>query len=161
MNRFIQTLEKIQITVGAIFLTVFFTVIVVQIVTRQIGISVIWTEEVANYSFIWAVFMGAAVMVNRKEHFTFDLLQRKLKDKPRTILNLVIDLMLILFNVMVLNYGIQVVQRFWNYNWVALQDMKMGYVWISIPIMAITMIIYLLGHVINHVKLLKVKEVSE
>ena len=161
MSRFIRMLEKIQLTAGALFLTIFFVVIVIQIVTRQIGVSVIWTEEVANYSFIWAVFMGAAVMVNRRDHFTFDLLQRKLKGKPRNILNIINDTILIIFNVAIFYYGLQVVERFWNYNWAALPDMKMGYVWIAIPIMAGTMIIYSAAHLINHVKLLKVMEVNE
>ncbi|MEQ6376727.1 TRAP transporter small permease [Bacillaceae bacterium S4-13-56] len=161
MNRFIRTLEKIQLIVGGIFLTIFFAAILIQIVTRKIGVSVIWTEELANYSFIWAIFMGAAVMVNRKEHFTFDLLQKKLSGKKRVILNLVIDSILVAFNIAIFIYSLQVVQRFWNYNWTALPSMKMGYVWISLPIMAGTMIIYLISHLIEHVKTLKAREVSE
>lgn len=161
MNQFVRILEKIQMTVGVISLSIFFVVIVVQIVTRHLGISVIWTEEVANYSFIWAMFMGAAVMVNKREHFSFDFLQRKFKAKKLLYLNIFNDLVLILFNIAIFYYGIQVVQRFWNYNWAALQQMKMGYVWISIPIMAGTMIIYSLSHLKQHVHSLKAKEVSE
>lgn len=161
MNRFVRMLEKIQLTVGAIFLSIFFVVIVIQIITRQMGVSVIWTEEVANYSFIWAIFMGAAVMVNRREHFNFDLLQRKLKNKSKNAVNIINDLVLIAFNIAIFYFSLQVVQRFWNYNWAALPEMKMGYVWIALPIMAGTMIIYSVGHLMNHVKLLKVKEVSE
>src|SRR5699024_10714296 len=78
VKKMINTLEKIQIVIGVIFLCVCFGVIVFQIVTRYLGISVIWTEEVANYSFVWAVFMGAAIMVNRREHFSFDFLIQKL-----------------------------------------------------------------------------------
>ncbi|WP_163538946.1 TRAP transporter small permease [Gracilibacillus sp. YIM 98692] len=155
MKKLIQTLEKIQLAAGAIFLALFFAVILIQITTRQLGISVIWTEEVANYSFIWAVFMGASVMVNRKEHFTFDLLQRKLKGKLRIMLSLIIDTMLILFNITIFYFGILTVQRFWNYNWVSLPEMKMGYVWIAVPIMAGTMVVYLISHVIQHVKSLR------
>lgn len=161
MNQFVRILEKIQMALGVIFLTIFFVTIVFQIVTRHMGISVIWTEEVANYSFIWAMFMGAAVTVNRKEHFSFDFLQRKLTGKKLIILNIIIDLILILFNLALFIYGLQVVERFWNYNWAALTQMKMGYVWISIPIMAGTMIIYLLNHLINHVKAFRTKEVNE
>lgn len=161
MKQFVSILEKIQMIVGVIFLSIFFVVIVVQIVTRHLGVSVIWTEEVANYSFIWAMFMGAAVMVNKRDHFSFDYLQRKLKAKKLLTLNIFNDIVLILFNIAILYYGIQVVQRFWNYNWAALTQMKMGYVWLSIPIMAATMIIYSLSHLINHVSSLKANEVSE
>ncbi|MRH44482.1 TRAP transporter small permease subunit [Aquibacillus halophilus] len=161
MNRFVNILEKIQLTAGALSLLTFFVVIVIQIVTRHLGVSVIWTEEVANYSFIWAVFMGAAVMVNRRDHFTFDFLQRKLTGKPKLSLSIFTDSVLILFNIAIFYFGLQVVERFWNYNWAALPAMKMGYVWLSIPIMAGTMVIYSTVHLINHAKMLKVKEVNE
>lgn len=161
MNAFIRILERIQLILGVLFLCTFFVAIVIQITTRHLGISVIWTEELANYSFIWAVFMGAAVMVNRKDHFTFDLMQRKLKGKSRLFLTMFIDLVLIAFNVGIFYFGLQVVSQFWNYTWASLPQIKMGYVWISIPIMAGTMIIYSLGHVVDSIKALTGKEVSE
>lgn len=161
MKKFIQALEKVQIVIGVLFLCVFFCVIVLQIITRHLGISVIWTEEAANYSFIWAVFMGAAIMVNRREHFNFDLLQQKLQGKKRIYLSLFNDTVLIIFNVCIFLLGLQIVSEFWNYTWSTLPDMKMGYVWIAIPIMAGTMLIYTLFHMVQHVQKLKVKEVHE
>ncbi|MGX8794174.1 TRAP transporter small permease [Oceanobacillus sp. M60] len=159
MKKFIQALEKVQIIIGVLFLCVFFFVIVLQILTRHLGISIIWTEEAANYSFIWAVFMGAAVMVNRREHFNFDYLQRKFQGKKRIYLSLFNDSVLIIFNVCVFLLGLQVVNEFWNYTWSTLPNMKMGYIWIAIPIMAGTMLIYTLSHMIQHVQKLNAKEV--
>lgn len=161
MKKFIGILEKIQLTIGVLFLTTFFVVIVIQIVTRHLGISVIWTEEAANYSFIWAVFMGASVMVNRRDHFTFDYMQRKLKGKSKVMLLMFIDIVLILFNIGIFYFGLQVVDQFWNYNWAALPSLKMGYVWISIPVMAGTMLIYSISHFIEGIQLLRQEEVKE
>lgn len=160
MKRLVNALEKVQIITGVTFLCVFFFIIVLQILTRHLGISVIWTEEVANYSFIWAVFMGAAVMVNRREHFNFDFLIRKLSGKKRMTLSIFNDIVLIIFNFFIFLLGLQVVTEFWNYTWATLPDMKMGYIWIAIPIMAGTMIIYSVSHLIEHVQAVKVKEVS-
>ncbi|GIO24527.1 TRAP transporter small permease [Oceanobacillus sp. J11TS1] len=158
MKKFIQALEKVQIVIGVLFLCVFFCVVVLQIVTRHLGVSIIWTEEAANYSFIWAVFMGAAIMVNRREHFNFDFLQQKLQGKKRLYLSLFNDTVLIIFNVCIFLLGLQIVSEFWNYTWSTLPDMKMGYVWIAIPIMAGTMLIYTLSHMAQHVHKLKAKE---
>jgi TRAP-type C4-dicarboxylate transport system permease small subunit len=151
----IKILAKIQLFIGVLSLSIFFVTILIQIVTRHLGIAVIWTEEVANYSFIWSVFMGAAVMVNTKEHFSFDLLLQKTKGLSRTSLLIVIDSIVLLFALSLLYYGIEVVQNFWNYNWASLPAMKMGYVWISIPIMGLTMSIYSINHLIINVKELK------
>lgn len=156
---FVKLLEKIQLTIGVIFLTVFVIAIIIQISSRYMGISVIWTEEVANYSFIWAVFMGAAVMVNRREHFSFDFLSKKLKGKPRIYLTIFNDCVLIIFNSAILYYGYQATKIFWNYNWVSLTFLKMGYVWIALPIMGATMIIYSLSHLIKSFRFLSLKEV--
>lgn len=161
MSKFIKLLERIQLTVGVICLVIFFGAIITQIATRYLGIPVIWTEEVANYSFIWAVFMGAAVMLNKREHFSFDFLAQKLQGKSKTYLYLVIDSVLLIFNLAIFYYGIQAVQNFWSYNWVSLPMLKMGYVWIAIPIMGITMFIYSLSHLISSVKRLNSKEVAE
>ncbi|GGB45828.1 TRAP transporter small permease protein [Lentibacillus populi] len=161
MNRFVKELEKVQLTLGVIFLSIFFIVIMIQITTRHLGIPVIWTGELANYSFIWAIFMGAAVMVNRREHFNFDFFLKRLKGKARILLSIFNDLVLILFTIAIFYYGIQVVQKFWDYNWTALPEMKMGYVWLSIPIMGGTMIIYTLSHLVNHVKSWKEKGAGE
>ncbi|MDF0726340.1 TRAP transporter small permease subunit [Cytobacillus sp. S13-E01] len=158
---FIKMLERIQLTVGVISLTIFFIAIIIQITSRYLGISVIWTEEVANYSFIWAVFMGAAVMVNKREHFNFDFLAQKLTGKKKIYLRIFNDLVLLMFNFAIFFYGIQAVTNFWNYNWVSLPFLKMGYVWISLPIMAITMFIYSLSHLLTSIKELRGKEVSE
>lgn len=152
MAKAVHILERIQTAIGLLFLTLFFGVLLYQIVTRHLGISVIWTEELASYSFVWSVFMGAAVMVNRKEHFSFDMLVKKLKGKSLLALLTVNDLILLGFNSALFFYGLQVMTEFWDNQWVALPFMKMGYVWIAIPIMAGTMMIYTLHHLISRFK---------
>ncbi|WP_100404677.1 TRAP transporter small permease [Bacillus solitudinis] len=155
---FIKKLEKVQLTVGVIFLSIFFLAVLFQVISRYFSISVIWTEEVAKYSFIWAVFMGAAVMVNRKDHFNFDYLSKKLKGKAKLTLSIMTDTILMLFCAALFYYSLAALSSFWNYNWVALPMLKMGYVWLSLPVMASTMVIYLCAHIATNVKKLAVGE---
>src|SRR5699024_2615408 len=125
VKKMIKTLEKIQIVIGVIFLCLFFGVIVFQIVTRYLGISVIWTEEVANYSFVWAVFMGAAIMVNRREHFSFDFLIQELQGKKKVYLSIFNDAILIVVNMFIFFLELQVVNEFCNYILVNILEMMM------------------------------------
>ncbi|MFC7319556.1 TRAP transporter small permease [Halobacillus campisalis] len=155
---FIKMLERIQLTLGILFLVVFFVTIVFQVITRYMGVSAIWTEEVATYSFIWSVFMGAAVMLNRREHFQFDLLLNKLKGKKKKSLYLLNDLILLLFCFALFVLGVIVVDSFWNFRWQSIPEMKMGYVWISIPIMAGTMVIYTVAHMVTNITTFKREE---
>lgn len=156
----IKLLEKVQQTIGVICLSIFFIAIVIQIITRHMGISVIWTEEVANYSFIWSVFMGAAVMLNKREHFSFDFFLLKLQGNSRAILLIIIDTIVLLFSVALFWYGAEAVKHFWNYNWNTLPFLKMGYVWITLPITGATMAIYAINHLFTSFKFLSGKEAN-
>jgi TRAP-type C4-dicarboxylate transport system permease small subunit len=59
--------------------TVFFLVMVVSV---SIGVlfryafnhPLIWTEEIANFAFLWAVFMGSAAAAKRHQHIVVDTL---------------------------------------------------------------------------------------
>lgn len=155
MNRLIKTVEKVQITAGIVFLVIFFLSTLLQIITRYLGMSVLWTEELANYTFIWAIFMGAAIMVNHKEHFTFDLLQMKVKGKNKLYLNISIEALLVAFNLLITMYGFQLLQHFWNYTWETVPAFKMGFVWLAVPVMSVTMILYSVNHIVNSISSLK------
>lgn len=148
MTSLVKVLEKSQIIIGSVALVIFFIAIIIQIITRYIGISVTWTEEVANYSFIWAIFMGAAVMLNQREHFAFDSLINNISESKRIFLTRIIDIILIIFNGFITYYGILILNHFWHYRWESIPELKMGYVWIAIPIMSVTMILYSLNHII-------------
>ena len=60
----LKLMERIQLVVGVACLSIFLLTILIQVFSRYLGISVMWSEEVANFSFIWAVFMGASIMHN-------------------------------------------------------------------------------------------------
>ncbi|MTI59464.1 MAG: TRAP transporter small permease [Firmicutes bacterium] len=148
----VKFMERAELFLGVVFLSTFFITILIQIFARYFGIAAIWTEEVANYSFIWSVFMGASVMIKRKSHFRFSLLLEKLEGKARIYLNIIINIILLLFNISVFYYGIIATKSFWNYRWIALPDFKMGYVFLCLPIMGITMAIYVLADIIKNVQ---------
>lgn len=155
MNKMIKAIEKVQIAAGILFLVMFFLATILQIVTRYMGLSVLWTEELANYAFIWAIFMGAALMVSHREHFTFDMLKLKLSRKNNLYLNIFIDALLVVFNLYITIYGFQLLQHFWNYTWETVPAFKMSFVWLSVPVMSITMILYSVNHIINSIASLK------
>ncbi len=59
--------------------TIFFLVMVVSVsigVLFRYGFNrpLIWTEEISSFSFLWAVFLGAAAAVRRHEHIVVDTL---------------------------------------------------------------------------------------
>ena len=81
MNNITTFISRLQITMGIFCLIVFLVSTLIQVGSRHLGISVTWSEELAVNSFIWAMFLGAAVMVKEKEHFSFSGLTAKLEGK--------------------------------------------------------------------------------
>jgi TRAP-type C4-dicarboxylate transport system permease small subunit len=155
MNKGIDLLEKIQKYIGMIFLSIFIVVVIIQIIARYLEVSVLWTEEIAVFSFVWAVFMGASIMVRNEAHFSFDFLKTKLTGVKKYVLDLIIDILMLGFIVYMLIYGKEIMVTFWNYNWYSLPDFKMGYVWAVIPLSATFMAIYKIEHVVSRIRMLK------
>ncbi len=153
MKKAIQTLQKIQIVIAAIFLGIFLITVVFQIIARYAGIVAMWTEDVSMYSFIWSVFMGAAAMVYEKRHFAFTSLEDAIKNqKVKTIIQLVIACCTLVFTVLMFVYGIQVTKQFWNYTWNTIPSFKRGPVWACLPISGLTASIYLVGQIVEYIQ---------
>lgn len=153
MEKIIKVIRNIQLTIGVFCLSIFFIAVLIQIFTRYLGISVLWTEELTNYSFVWAVFMGAAVMVDFKEHFAFRGLHDKLKDpKKKRILQIIIHSLIFVFSVYILVLGIGITKTFWNYKWISLPQLQRGYIWLAVPIMGGTMSLYSFHNILQEVK---------
>jgi TRAP-type C4-dicarboxylate transport system permease small subunit len=154
MKSFAAALERVQIFAGTIAISIFLITVVIQIAARFLKVPVMWAEDVSVYSFIWAVFMGAAAAVNHNQHFAFTTLGDKLTGKAKNIHSIVIALLMMVFTVAMTKYGMDVTLKFWNYQWVNLPNMKMGFVWMALPITGVTMTIYLFSSLLEQFYLL-------
>lgn len=156
MKKFMEIMAKCQIVVAGIFLGIFLVTVVVQITTRYLGIVATWTEDVSMYSFIWAVFMGAATQVYEGKHFAFTSISDALKnEKAKAILQILISALMLFFAILMIKYGIQLAKQFWNYTWVNIPSFKRGPTWLCLPICGITSAIYLVYHIVNGIVALR------
>ncbi|MGK0465627.1 TRAP transporter small permease [Clostridium sp.] len=147
MKKIIKNIQKVQLAIGVICISIFFIAIVVQVFCRYTGVTVTWTGEVSTYSFIWSVFMGAGAMTYEKKHFAFGSLGDKLTGRKKEILNIFISFVVMLFSAAILYYGIIITMKFWNYTWIDIPNIKMGYTWLCVPILGLTSIIYCIDHI--------------
>ena len=176
MKKALDTLQRIQIGVGAVMLTIFLLAVVIQMGSRYLGLVATWTEDVSMYSFIWAAFMGAGAMVqilsntfqhifnivntifsviHEKKHFAFTSISDSIKNpKAKAALEIVIALVMLTFSVLMLVYGIQITKQFWNYKWTSIPSFNRGPVWMCVPICGGTSAIYLLGQLADSIKII-------
>ncbi|MCJ2375531.1 TRAP transporter small permease [Vibrio sp. ZSDZ34] len=149
MNNITTFISRLQITIGIGCLIVFLVSTLIQVGSRHFGISVIWSEELAVNSFIWAMFLGAAVMVKEKEHFSFSGLTAKLEGKKRSLLIILQNIIMLVFCVLCSIYSIEITETFWNSRWISLPELKQGYVWLVLPITFMTSAIYLVENIVK------------
>ena len=155
MKKAIDTMQKIQIAIGGLFLSIFLVSVVTQMICRYLSIAAMWTEEVSMYSFIWAVFMGAAAMVHARAHFAFTSFLDMIKsEKAKGVLRLLISLIMLSFAVLMCYYGILITKQFWNYKWINIPSFNRGPTWLCLPLCGLTSSIYLLYQIIQEIGIL-------
>lgn len=76
-------------------------------VMRWAGYPLSWTVEFAQFLFVWAIFLGANRCLREDNHISVDFFVRKLSLKVRTILEIVINVLVIGFLVFLIFFGIQ------------------------------------------------------
>jgi TRAP-type C4-dicarboxylate transport system permease small subunit len=64
-----------------------------------------WAEELARYSFIWVVFMGAVVCTKRKRHIAIDFLLQSLPPRASAWLRVLADLCTLGIALVIARYG--------------------------------------------------------
>lgn len=57
------------------------------VATRAFGMSYSWTEELARYSMIWAVYLGASVATARAAHVRMEMLQPLIPERAWKVLD--------------------------------------------------------------------------
>jgi TRAP-type C4-dicarboxylate transport system permease small subunit len=82
-----------------------------QVVSRYTGVIFIpWTEEVARLLFVWVVWIGAAAALVRGSHIRFDFVVQRLPAQIRRPVELVVQIGVAFFLIVVIRYGYEVAQ---------------------------------------------------
>jgi TRAP-type C4-dicarboxylate transport system permease small subunit len=146
----------------AIFLMLLMAAIVIdvswQVLSRFIvGKPSSFTEEVARFLLIWIGILGAAYAFRTHAHLGLDLITNKLPFEKRVRADLVVQLICFAFAASVMVYGgINLVhlQLELGQTSAALQ-IKMGYIYLVIPLAGLLICIYAIDNIFNSRERLK------
>jgi TRAP-type C4-dicarboxylate transport system permease small subunit len=103
-----------------------------------------WTEELATFLMIWVGLLGAGVALNRGAHLGIDYIVSKMSQRKAMYVSLFVFTLIMLFSLLVMVIGgIQLVHRILITNQVSpALGLKMGYVYLAIPISGLFLVIY-------------------
>lgn len=102
-----------------------------------------WSAEMARYLFVWITLIGASLAISKGAHFGIDVLAQSLPQKLQRLLSVLTFFVILLFALIMIVYGFQVVQFTWMQFSPALH-IRMSFPYLAIPISGIFMIIHVL-----------------
>ncbi|TDN90350.1 TRAP-type C4-dicarboxylate transport system permease small subunit [Salegentibacter sp. 24] len=102
-----------------------------------------WTDELARYMLIWVSIFGAVYISGKNAHITIDLLPKFLSIKTKLNLDLIVQLIIILFTtaIFIIGGGRYVYVSFKLEQTSAALGLPIGFVYLVLPISGL-MIIY-------------------
>lgn len=110
-----------------------------------------WSEELVRFLFIWCSFVAAAIGVKERIHIGIDVFVSLLPAKVRSLTEILVNLGIIVFSGYMIKYGWAVTLMTQRQPSPAL-GLPMSWVYLSIPVMGVMLILYCSLEIINIVR---------
>lgn len=137
----------LAISVGTVFIVTF-----LQVVSRFLfKLPIPWSTDIIRLSFVYTVFLGAALGMRENGHLNVDVVFNALPEKIRRILGITINLILLGFFASITNLGVKFARSGMTQGSPYL-ELPMTIYYISVPLAAFLMFYYLIQHTIQNVK---------
>jgi C4-dicarboxylate transporter DctQ subunit len=101
-------LEEYMLTVlmGTMAILVF-----VQVIFRELGSSLSWSEELTRYVAVWVTFVGGSLGIKRGAHIGVEAIKVKLPEKARLAFDLIGLAVCAFFCYICIKYGITIIEK--------------------------------------------------
>lgn len=125
----------IEDKISGIFLAAIVVVVLLQIVTREIGVIVPFTEELGRYLLIWMVFVGVSGAIVSNSHIGLDFIHNSLNPRLKGINSAITKILMIALLVILIWLGMKfaILQHDLGKTWSSI-DLPMYLVALSLPV---------------------------
>ena len=103
--------------------------------------SLAWYDEFASYLLVWLTFYGTVSAFYQRRHIGFETFVARLMPATRAKLEIVAELLVLGFQVVLLYYGLLLVRKMGGETAVSLEWVKMGWVYSVLPISGALMLV--------------------
>ncbi|WP_347551427.1 TRAP transporter small permease [Pseudalkalibacillus hwajinpoensis] len=141
MNTLRGFLKNVEELAACVFFLIMCSAVMLGVCARLFNLSIVWTDELARYSFIWVVFIGSAAVLKRNQHITIEFLSTVLPELGQKYLRTIIGLILMGIFIVLIRYGVLITQDTWSVPSTSL-GIPTGLVYLAIPISGTLMLFY-------------------
>lgn len=102
-----------------------------------------FSEELLTYSFVWMGMLAAALIFGERDHMRLSFFAGKLKGKSVVVLEIVTELLILIFSAVVLIHGgISITTLTMKQITASLPGVHMGYIYTIMPISGVLIVVY-------------------
>ena len=118
MRRLLSALDRHAERYLMLTAYVFCCAVIIQDVARRflLNYSAAWSQETAQYAFIYLGWIGAAYAVKERAHIRFDILQNKLPERLHGWIFVAGEVATIMFAVIALRFSMHTLAVLWQYG---------------------------------------------
>ena len=147
------------------YILIFLSILAVIIVSLQvfmrfiIGSSLVWSEELARYIFIWMIYIGISYGVKKQRHIKVDAMLMLFKARGKVILNIIGNLLFLIFCLVIIIYSFKVVEQI--FAWGRLSpalSLPMGYIYCAPLVGMILTCIRLIQQMVSQIQRIRLGE---
>lgn len=97
-------LAKIELKIAGILVAIMTFLIVLNVVTRAANMALFWVDEAAIYTMVWTVFLGAAVLMQKRQAVSVTLLKDFASVKFKQAFDFIYDGSIFIFSLLLLYF---------------------------------------------------------
>jgi TRAP-type C4-dicarboxylate transport system permease small subunit len=149
----LRIFDKIIEALSVVVLFIIFFSISLQTITRYFGIYIpVWTEEVARFSLVWIVSLGAIIYL-KEEGFRpgVEVIINKLTPKIQKVVYILLSFLIIFFLAILLRYSLEITLKNIN-TFSPAAKIPIKYVYSGFIVMSIVYLRYFVEFLYNKIK---------
>jgi len=137
------------------FLLLIITVLLQVFSRYALTVTIPWTEDGARLILIFVTFLGAAVALRDNEHIAITFLFKKIPTKYKNYVSIFFNLIILFFLIFFIKGSLEMTFMNWILPVVSFPKLKIGYVYLILPISAFLMVYFLILKIVNEFNTIK------
>jgi TRAP-type C4-dicarboxylate transport system permease small subunit len=144
--------DHFEESISVVFFSLMIILIFSQIIMRYIfNYSIVWSEELARYLFVWLIYLGASLGIKNDSHLKVDVVYMIVPKKLHKYIQLFSNIIFLGFTLVIFRQGIPLVydMLFVRNQLTPALQIPMGAIYTIIPFAALLMSLRLLQRIVK------------
>lgn len=143
-----KLIDNLEEYLGTAFMALMGISVTLGVLSRVFRLSFDWSSDVARYSFMWAVFLGAVVASKRNSHIIIEVFVDMFPQKIRRVTYLLTSLITMAMAAVMAYYGFRLTAELADSK-MAMLPYSMGWVYASLPVCCALMFLRILQNLVR------------